>query len=872
MSMKKLDCLITFRLFLSILVVMLSCRLYADGLEKEDAGNPTRFAKEFLTHINLDSPDMKEPARFAGRGDYTMALETWRNHVVRKLRALDLGEFNWHGYQTSLRKLNLARRIAGRMTEAEYRTTEKGGNWKDIYGLCGLPGKTGKINWLATYPDPRAKNTLHYGDFWFATSLSGMYWKNKDPVYLQKWLELTSDFVRNQKREIEKLDPRQRKVHACNWSTDAGAALGQAWRVENIIKTIAVFAKCLTDSPEQRPWDDVLKPAKGEITFRALAQIPPKVLAEIAASLVLDHPEALMKRYLEPGAVPNQRLHGLYAVAMISRIFSEFKEGPTLARAARNGLLNYIATTTFPDGGDLEQSFNYNAGLFGKIANIENLYRPNPPAWVGKLREAGRARLRLFAGMQIPTGRLPRIGTSSYSHPGAIWKDKKAEARWKTEQFKRLADRLESNPDPLVEQINIALFGDGSKGTPPFTSVAFPYSGYYAMRTGWSVADLYLSLIAPRIGRGHYKENINSVCVTAYGRHLLVADGPPPYRATNLPDDQMADYNQIKEYLGEKSPFGSNTILVDGQGQRRHRMHSHKHGYIKPIAARRHASEFFDLAEGSYTEGYGGGKKYSPAPIKAEHLREVVFVREAKLWIITDRLRADGNREFEQMWNFPPAVNAEGKPNPGFTRDQVVTNEKEKTIRTADPHGPNVALYHFTGSPLHYVKYYGRKNPYMGWYSFSINGRKVPAVDVHAKWKGKGSQLLVTVIVPMKGPKSPVDTVEDLSAADGARCGFRMRMKDGLEVVYLAALDKRNLKASGLSATCEGLLVTRDTKEIARGICLGCEELTSDAGKISSENFEFELARGKLRIVSPIRKPTGFKWVNTERGPVPSYN
>ena len=114
-----------------------------------------------------------------------------------------------------------------------------------------------------------------------------------------------------------------------SWNTDAPSALRQAWRVENIFKSLAVLAKSVPGGTKASSWMDSLD---------ARADLPPagaydgfssRQLADIAVSLVEDHSIALKDRYLTAGAVPNQRFSGIYGLLLTSHFFDMFKDANT---------------------------------------------------------------------------------------------------------------------------------------------------------------------------------------------------------------------------------------------------------------------------------------------------------------------------------------------------------------------------------------------------------------------------------------------------------------------------------------------------------------------------------------------------------------
>jgi hypothetical protein len=374
----------------------------------------------------------------------------------------------------------------------------------------------------------------------------------------------------------------------------------------------------------------------------------------------------------------------------------------------------------------------------------------------------------MFAALQFPFGGLPANGTNSVSYPPPIWQSDAIKNKYRDEQYKNSLSgnnwflTLKDSNDSLVEEVADALFGSAAKDKPSFTSIAFPYSGYYALRGGWTNEALYMWFTAPRKGPGHSLENINSLAVAAYGRHMLVDSGPDPYgNKSFLPEDQWAYMKAITDY--SYSSFSHNTLIVDGQSQRRliyGELFSEIKPYEKPINARWHRSPNFDFAEGYYNDGYGNEKHIN---ISVTHNRQIVFVKCANLWIVRDIAKSNEPHKYTQVWNFPPPYMRETKEKFGFSNSQVEIDKSAKLVHTTDPNGPNISLYHFTSMPLEYDKYFGQIKPWLGWFSFNIGGRRMESADVHVSWEDKADSSLVTLIIPHREKEAPIKSLEDLS-------------------------------------------------------------------------------------------------------------
>ena len=795
-----------------------------------------------------DVLDLTQPELTALRDGSDAALAAaYRARLVNRLRALDLGTFGWHDYKLHPRQSKIAELLVGRLAPADYRRSGGGLDFVDLYGLSG---PLERLDWLAKPTGDDVGANTEYGGWMFAIPLATRYQQTGDPVYLRRWCELTAAFCRDQKRAVEGLPAAARRTHSpavalCNWSTEAGSALCQGDRVENIVKCLAVFAKCLPGAAQPPDWPRVLAPVAGPASAEGLALIPADALAAIVVSLVQDHPEALLRRYLRAGAVPNQRRNGLTALARLAQVCPEAKAAPELARQVALAWEDYAAGMFHADGGMLEPSLNYNAGDARAIEELARSLAPDPPAWATRLVAKVAAWRALAAALRTPLGGEPQIGNSHVANAPAIWRDAAARAAW-----------AEANPPPV---------------TPAFGSVAFPYSGYYVQRSGWGLDDLYLFFNGARAARGHANRDHNAVQMTAYGRHLLVAGGPPTYGKPTTPEGKAAD-----DYLSEASTFKHNTLALDSRSQT-------KAGPVaqmvhpEPIPARWHASAHFDLVEGYYDQGYGAGYNASVTPLKplddVAHHRLVVFVRAARLWLLADIVADEQNRGHRatQVWKLAPWVAPPAKGAwPGFPPEQVKLEPATNRFHTSDPHGPNVWVYAFSAARPALTHFCGQRAPALGWFARGI-GDAVAASDVHVSWDTARSPLLLSAIVPSKDATSPVAATRDVSLFGMAGC--ELTLTDESRIAFRVAPEPVDLGAPPLALKGTLLVTLRRAGEPLRGLLLNAESVQVDGESptgVSSGDYEFELADGVMRT-SRIQPPARFAWSEPSAGRRPVY-
>jgi hypothetical protein len=814
-----------------------------------DADGMGRF---LCGQMDLTRPGLEQVRQSADAGNYAAALSAWRDWKVMELRRADLGPFGWHGDQLNGRRLAVADLLVARISRPEYeKINPPGDSFTDYFGLAGPVDQPLAGNWLAK--DPAGKYPDIYMNFFFAVSFSGRYWQNGDPAYLKKWFQITADFACNQKRAVEALDRKTQRDIPCNWSIQAQAALSQGDRVFSIIRSLGVLCKSLPAEGKPTRWDAICKSVAAPLPNASRDLVPPVGLAQIALSLVQDHPGALLERYQKAGAVPNQRRNGLAAVLFIATVFPEFSASRDLLKKGGDGLDDYLVGAFHADGGMLEQSFNYNFGDANSLGEMADWLRPVLPELALKLEARQKAFYRLAAALASPLVRLPAMSSYAPANTPPIWKEAKTRAKW-------LADQAQAMPganDPLVAGIAARLSGQAGQAGPAFASIAFPYSGYYVQRLNWGWDSPCLFLQGCRYGRGHRTLGHNAIQVFAYGRPLLVTAGVPVYGPQQLPAESRPDCQAINELLGEHTSLKVNTVLVDGKSQNKD-VPVAQTSQAVPIAMRWHASPRFDFVEGLYEGGY-------PRP-GVSHRRQVIFVRDPGFWIVTDIMGNADQREhqFTQVWNFPGYQEKSKTLAYGFKNEQVVLDAAGHNVHTADPDGPNLWLSHCGGGGLEYEKHFGEKNPYLGWFSPGF-GNLIPAPQVLVKWKSPGSSVLITVLWPAPDHKPPGFKLSDKSpGADLAQAGFEMELPDGRSVKYQVAHDPRRFQAEGITMEAQALLSVKAADGTVRGLVLGRRDAAPEA-------FEFRRDGQALKEVLPIECPKGFSWRETAAGLQPDY-
>jgi hypothetical protein len=776
------------------------------GREMSTGLDADLVGKVFLSRIDLDHPGLTSVQEATSRRRFAEALAAYRDCFVDRLSGLDLGPLR-HGSTVNAEELLRNRVITSDAFGRQY--------YLDV-------GSPGSINWFMTTADGRSCASVLGG----GGTEGGLSWAlplihafvapqpqrvestRPNRAYLRHWLAFWEDYAWFHRRQCEtkpELDP------------GAYYGLWMAVRMDEFLTALSVAAR---SSPAVTK--EILDPKQMAVLLAVIVQEP----ANRLTATRFNH------------AAGNQGTTANIALSKAFIALSDFRDAPTWRQSVHDGMLAALqGRSLFPDGTDREQSFGYNLAVSEEWAKAARLLRQSADSanLADALLKGAILRRRFLEALLRPASVKRRCLLPGMDQTGCDGE----------EQSPRPPKC--SLSDPLIHRIDEHVYSDSPP--PAFTSVFFCYGGYVLMRSGWTGDACHLFFKNSRLPAGHYQLDFLGLQATAFGRTMLVDSGPCNYQ-TEWANDYF-----------ESTP-AHNTVAVDGLDQN---VHEKIEPYPGPIPACWHTSSCFDLAEGTWSGGYGGWQRYrlNPAVVSdVIHHREVVFLRALRMWIIVDRLASPGTHQYSQCWNFSPL----------YPADQVTANADKQRIWTSDPEGPNVFLHHFGGRPVEYVKYYGQRRPAIrGWYKSYYSAPPVPKVDVHAVWRGTGDQLLMTLIMPAKHAKSNVRAIRPLGK--GEVYGFELSLDDGATAVSLAAIQPRLLAANNIQAVARLLIVTEDSAGQVRGILRDCRALRI-AGReqnADARHFEFELTEGGLHRV-PITVPTGFRWVESDDGFAPRYN
>ena len=316
-------------------------------------------------------------------------------------------------------------------------------------------------------------------------------------------------------------------------------------------------------------------------------------------------------------------------------LFPEFKEAPEWLAQGEKSLRNSLVERVTPEGAWDTHSISYqNVPTPWAMRGLEFL-EANPESGdfaelAGMIKAQTGKMMRIVLWLTMPNGGLPNIG------------DTYGRSDWATTIGRVLTSYIHSQIAPeqqvRVDAIHspydrakaaLALYEGHARPQPRTTSIGFPGTGYYVMRSGWepmSARYLYFDLSPQALGHAHY-----DAChfdLYAYGKPLLVDTGDYflgwGYR-TALHNDIEVD-EQMSRWGAEVMPCEWLT------------------------------TDYFDFVDGAHA-GF--------ADTDIIRRRKIFFVKGcpdgfADYWILCDLLSGTGSHKYEQFFHFAGPTQRQG--------------------------------------------------------------------------------------------------------------------------------------------------------------------------------------------------------------------
>lgn len=458
---------------------------------------------------------------------------------------------------------------------------------------------------------------------------------------------------------------------------------------------------------------------------------------------VIEQADFVQKKHWPTGNKIAYAMCGLFAAGSA---FPELAKAPEWRDYAINQALGDLDKGYFPDDMGVEQSPGYHYA-FTNYLNIVEIARStgdNDPRLKQLIDDCERL-YEVTANLAAPGGNLPDY------QDGSSIKLKEA--------FREALDFYPENP------IFRWFASEGKEGSPPaYRSVALPYAGYIAMRTGWKVDANYVGFDVGSIGLGHAHQDKLNLVMWAYGRMMLIDPG-------------HGDYSSGKFSAWAMDTFAHNTALVDDRPQRR--KWGKSGGFIPSDSPLEdftfETTEKWDRASGVYADAYGlpGPSDSYPYGRKSNfgegwgepsvHYRRVFFLHPDIVVVSDTLVSKDGaSHDYELRWTLD-SMEVSG---PG---------ENNGVVRTMDAGQPNLMVAALDIAGLRSEAVSGQIEPIVGWNFQKKSSKPVPATTIRQFKSGNGSVSFLTLFVPIRANQD-LNLVDTEWLNDSA---LRFRLSDG---------------------------------------------------------------------------------------------
>jgi len=534
------------------------------------------------------------------------------------------------------------------------------------------------FNWTH---NPIAKDDPAYSQEWtwcvisrmqFWENLANAYWKTLDEKYAQEWVAQLWDFAKKNNR-FNKLAPGEASL----WRTlDASGRVSGSWPY-----AYYHFINSPAFTPDAQ-W--------------------------VYLRVMLDHADLLKKGLEVPGREGNWVAAECYALYTMGVLFPELKEADAWRKFALERLTVEANCTVPADGFESELTPNYH------YFSLSSLVGPLKLAKLNQLEVPDIFRTKILAMYQAPVVVMDQSG-------GVVPTN----------------DSVPYNAAKLAKQ-GLQLFGDdpllqwaasgGKQGKALPTSTMLPNAGFYAMRGGWNLNDLYLFFRAGPTGTGHQHEDMLEVVLRAWNKTLLLDPGTYTY-----------DHSEWRRYI--LNTAAHNTIVVDDKWQHRG---ANKPPVTEVVKNPWVTTPLFDYVSGQYDGGYqknvyDGKKQYAPETWVGEidhsvsHTRRVLTLKPYYVLLI-DTLEGKGQHQFDAHFHMD-APSAKLDP-----ATQVITSQSPKDQA-------QLAIYPLDRTGLSAEIIQGQKEPLLGW--FPMEHRAIPTVRFRKTQEAPAQ--FATFLYPFKG-------------------------------------------------------------------------------------------------------------------------
>ena len=750
--------------------------------------------RELNGFLNLDAPILSEYKASVEAKNDEAALRAFNRALLKQIQAVrPVFSSDRHAPSSSVRSRELMECVFTKNDGSKYKL-----------------GSPGAIGWLPPTPEEANMFMVDIAPFY---ALLGKYRETGDRKYLNRWAEIVDDW--------SMYAPGMTNRTTFNLRSDAESQTF-VWANEFCTELLAL--------EDTHPG--------------SIEQIPAATLARYFLKSVPSMISIGMSYY--HANAQNWTIHGAPGVFALGVVFDPLiRQDLDMRSRALRSFETYASRSCMEDGTEAEQALWYNWGFYDEGVYLYRLLNELPQTkglvdatWLAELRNNLLVRLRRNVSMYTQAGDWPLFmrGDDRRGFGLSSLQPLTPSAPLQTYEVS-LPEFLS---DPLVASMLNRLGTDGAKAgpAPQLRSGYYPWGGIRILREGWDANDCYASMFSsPQPGKygARCQTENNSVGFHAFGQDIIVDDAHGHYGG--FPSPVVVD-GKSESYRSGYPSWGHKQWLINAWEQ--------------PDASRFLAGDAFDYAEGTYSGTWGGADNGSPnlapqqhakAITDARHHRGVLFVRPARMWIVTDRFTGARDHTWTTRWLLPCAEKALGPKTFSWLTSEIEFAPDGQSITTSKPNGINLSMHFFAGSQLK-LQHKEVKGP-LPWNNYS---------EASLTAKAKDTSTTTAII-----PRPPGDaTPAQITPRSGKGIeGFSATLAGGVKVECLRSPGGPQLLPLGAVTATAELLVMTTTPQKTCIFLLGAKSLMIQGRQVRLENpdVSLSLANGRISqtgVFSPI--------------------
>ena len=345
----------------------------------------------------------------------------------------------------------------------------------------------------------------------------------------------------------------------------------------------------------------------------------------------------------------NHYLSDLVGLIYIGAFFPESEECARWFEFARRELTREIKRQVYPDGVDYEGSISYHRLVTELFLSANLLCSNNGVAFPISYLERLEKMLEFIMYYTKPDGTAPQIGDNDDGrlHILARYGDwdrvdhryllSVGAALFNRADFERAAGECHQDAFWLLGEEGTMDFGKTEEHGSHLSSKAFPFGGFYIMRSDMLYMIVDCVPADPRAPSGHKHNSRLSFELFAYDKSFIVDPGSYIYTA----DKEMRNLFRSTRY--------HNTIVVDGDEQNRFDKDKlFEMGNDATIQVNRwEIGTQYDVLD---VEHHGYMRLGNPVI----HRRQILFSKIEGFWVIKDILSGEGAHQLDLYFHFAP--------------------------------------------------------------------------------------------------------------------------------------------------------------------------------------------------------------------------